>query len=350
MLWEERAQVAAERRLLGRSLARSGRVLERGQNAIGEIRLEGLVGLEAGEHEHQGLEFVGLRFARRSLAEHQRLAVRGGPDDEHEAIGRQASGQASVRDGLDLLRAGQVAAVAGSHQPLPGRRLAPQLDRASDAGARQRLDELAVATGRVGLVEQALESERELIAGQGRGHGPCVPYRLDRPRGLTRSGDPRSGCAARGQQLPTGTRLGGAPGRLAVDSVAMQIPGLEIRVDTRAIPWRATRSPGVEWYVLHSEEPESTSGRRKASDSTVLIRMAPGCGYPVHRHLDVEEVLVLAGGYRDELGTYRTGDYVRYPAGSRHAPIALGDPDREVGSDNPACVLYATARGGIELA
>ena len=130
----------------------------------------------------------------------------------------------------------------------------------------------------------------------------------------------------------------------------MQIPGLSLVVDTEAVPWRETRTEGVRWYVLHSERPEETSGKRKASDSTVLIRMEPGRGYPAHRHLDVEEVLVLAGGYEDELGAHATGDYVRYPAGSVHGPVALGDVGQPVGPGNPACVLFAVARGGIELA
>ena len=49
---------------------------------------------------------------------------------------------------------------------------------------------------------------------------------------------------------------------------------------------------------------------------------------------------MLAGGYRDAMGEHRAGDYVRYPAGSTHAPVAIGDT---------ACLLYASARGGIEV-
>ena len=76
--------------------------------------------------------------------------------------------------------------------------------------------------------------------------------------------------------------------------------------------------------------------------------MAPGRGYPPHRHLGLEEVLVLAGGYSDDRGTYRAGDYVGYESGSVHAPVALGDEGRAVGPTNPACVLFATVRLGIE--
>ena len=80
----------------------------------------------------------------------------------------------------------------------------------------------------------------------------------------------------------------------------------------------------------------------------MLIRMEPGCGYPPHRHCDVEEVLVLSGGYADEVGEHRAGSYVRYEAGSEHSPIALGDARRAASADNPPCVLFAIARRGIE--
>jgi anti-sigma factor ChrR (cupin superfamily) len=118
-----------------------------------------------------------------------------------------------------------------------------------------------------------------------------------------------------------------------------------LEVDPSAVSWRGTSSPGVEWCLLESEG----AGQGPAAGATVLIRMAPGCGYPAHRHLDVEEVLILAGGYRDELGEHGAGEFLRYPAGSVHAPVALGDSRRSVGPDNPACLLFASARGGIEV-
>lgn len=125
----------------------------------------------------------------------------------------------------------------------------------------------------------------------------------------------------------------------------------------RDLPWRATREPGVSWLPLHLADASGGRSTRSSEvesggeggDATVLIRMEPGHGYPPHRHRGVEEVLVLSGGYRDERGTWRAGEYVRYPAGSVHAPVALGDPARPAGPDNPACVLFAAARGGVAL-
>ncbi|MBK8180682.1 MAG: cupin domain-containing protein [Planctomycetes bacterium] len=105
--------------------------------------------------------------------------------------------------------------------------------------------------------------------------------------------------------------------------------------------WKSTRHRGVSWRPLHLGEAPS------AEDATVMIRMEPGSSYPEHEHLGVEEVLILSGGYRDDHGEHRAGSYLRYAAGSRHAPVALGDADAAVGPSNPACVLFAVAHGGV---
>lgn len=118
------------------------------------------------------------------------------------------------------------------------------------------------------------------------------------------------------------------------------------------LPWKATHAPGVSLVLLHPSDEaleRERAARGTAVEGAVLIRMEPGHGYPAHRHLGVEEVLVLRGGYRDHLGVYVAGSYVRYEVGSEHAPVALGDPARPAGEGNPACVLFASARAGIEL-
>lgn len=136
-----------------------------------------------------------------------------------------------------------------------------------------------------------------------------------------------------------------------------------------ALPWRRTRVAGVSWIPLHLESDAhgsagasaatGTTGATGASETPapsgsrgaacVLIRMEPGAGYAPHRHVGCEDVLVLAGGYADEWGSYRQGQHVHYPAGSVHAPRALGSPDRPAGPSNPACVLYSVVPEGIEL-
>ena len=80
----------------------------------------------------------------------------------------------------------------------------------------------------------------------------------------------------------------------------------------------------------------------------MVIRMAPGCGYPPHRHVGAEDVLVLRGGYRDEMGEHLEGTFVSYPAGSTHAPVARGDRNLPESAENPPCILFAFARGGVE--
>ncbi len=124
--------------------------------------------------------------------------------------------------------------------------------------------------------------------------------------------------------------------------------GLNIRLDRDEVEWRDTNVRGVHWHLLAQEGDDPGGAGGAHPGGAVLIRMGPGRGYPPHRHLGSEEVLVLAGGYRDDRGTHRAGDYVRYEPGSVHAPVALGDEARAVGPDNPACVLFATVRVGIE--
>ena len=103
--------------------------------------------------------------------------------------------------------------------------------------------------------------------------------------------------------------------------------------DLSSIEWRATRHDGV--FIRFLRRDEQTGG------ATVLIRMRPGRGYPAHRHIGVEEVLVLQGGYRDQKGVYRAGSYIVNEAGSAHHPVALD------GTED--CVMLAVAHGGIEL-
>lgn len=124
-----------------------------------------------------------------------------------------------------------------------------------------------------------------------------------------------------------------------------RIPAFEARLDLERLAWRGTRTPGVSW-ILVSPAWEELSARRESGEVgevVALIRMEPGSGYAPHRHVGPEEVLVLQGGYADEEGEHLAGTWLRYPAGSAHAPVALGR------SGDEPCVIFATARGGVEL-
>jgi anti-sigma factor ChrR (cupin superfamily) len=103
--------------------------------------------------------------------------------------------------------------------------------------------------------------------------------------------------------------------------------------DLSSIEWRATRHTGIFIHVLRHDE--------QTGDGSVLIRMQPGCGYPAHRHVGIEEVLILQGGYRDQKGEHRAGDYIINEAGSAHHPFALD------GTED--CIMFAVAHGGIEI-
>lgn len=106
-------------------------------------------------------------------------------------------------------------------------------------------------------------------------------------------------------------------------------------LDFSNINWRATRHRGIYVNVLRRDE--------ATGDTTILIRMEPGCSYPAHEHNGVEEVFILQGGYRDARGSHRAGDYALNEAGSAHHPTALEDE----GCD---CVMIAFAHGGVRLA
>jgi anti-sigma factor ChrR (cupin superfamily) len=102
--------------------------------------------------------------------------------------------------------------------------------------------------------------------------------------------------------------------------------------DPATIDWHPTRHQGIFVNILRRDE--------RTGDATVLIRMQPGSGYPAHRHIGIEEVLILQGGYRDGTGERRAGEYFINDAGSAHLPVALTGED---------CIMIAFAHGGIEL-
>ena len=115
--------------------------------------------------------------------------------------------------------------------------------------------------------------------------------------------------------------------------MASRIPCLAMQLDT--IPWRSTRYQGIAVHFYASD--------KRSKRVLALIRMDPGCGYPAHQHRSTEEVLVLQGGYQDELGSYQQGQRVRYEAGTEHGPRATGVPGGE------PCILLALAHEGVKL-
>lgn len=68
--------------------------------------------------------------------------------------------------------------------------------------------------------------------------------------------------------------------------------------------------PGVELATLYRDD---ASGAHCA-----LLRYAPGARVPPHRHDGYEQIVVLEGEQRDELGSYTAGTFILNPPGSQH--------------------------------
>ncbi len=86
-----------------------------------------------------------------------------------------------------------------------------------------------------------------------------------------------------------------------------------IGVDAR---WRSVLG-GFEEIRLHLP-----GGSHRVS----LLRLKPGRGLPIHRHVGAEYTVVLQGGYTDSTGNYGVGDFAVGPGPEQHEPIADAGP------------------------
>ncbi|MDP9348289.1 MAG: cupin domain-containing protein [Gemmatimonadota bacterium] len=82
-------------------------------------------------------------------------------------------------------------------------------------------------------------------------------------------------------------------------------------IDSATAAWQ-TFSEGVEMLPLRAEP----------GANRVLLRFAPGRGYPVHQHTVAEEVYVIEGTYEDRGRQYGPGSYLYYPPGSTHTAFS----------------------------
>lgn len=100
--------------------------------------------------------------------------------------------------------------------------------------------------------------------------------------------------------------------------------------------WSASQVPATE--LLHL-----VGGPRVADADNGLVRILAGARFPTHRHLGLERVLVLSGGYRDEPSgrLYLPGDWHEMAPGSSHAYTAL--PAR------PLLLAVSLLSGGVEV-
>ena len=83
-----------------------------------------------------------------------------------------------------------------------------------------------------------------------------------------------------------------------------------VQVNTPASSWYPGLVPGLSVMPLHEHE----------GVNTALVRWAPNTRFNPHTHFGGEEILVLAGLFRDENGEYPVGTWLRSPRGSSHTP------------------------------
>lgn len=81
-------------------------------------------------------------------------------------------------------------------------------------------------------------------------------------------------------------------------------------IDTTKSSWYPGLVPGLTVMPLHEHD----------GVNTALVRWAPETRFNNHTHIGGEEILVLAGIFRDENGEYPAGTWLRSPRGSRHTP------------------------------
>ncbi|MCP9889413.1 cupin domain-containing protein [Cyanobium sp. ATX 6A2] len=83
--------------------------------------------------------------------------------------------------------------------------------------------------------------------------------------------------------------------------------------DTNALAWMPSPMAGVEWCMLDRRGDE-------VARATSIVRYMPGSRLERPVHGGGEEILVLAGVFQDNQGTYPAGSWLRNPPGSVHRP------------------------------
>lgn len=84
---------------------------------------------------------------------------------------------------------------------------------------------------------------------------------------------------------------------------------------------------GKDWKRVFGGFDEIRLGLHGDTHRVSLLRLAPGKGLPVHRHVADEFTIVLQGGYTDNTGNYGVGDFAVGPGPQEHQPVAdPGEP------------------------
>jgi len=113
-----------------------------------------------------------------------------------------------------------------------------------------------------------------------------------------------------------------------------------VAVEPRPAP--AVRRPGFEWAPAPLARLLGPDARWRRvfggfdelrlnlpgdSHRVSLLRLEPGRGLPMHRHVGNEYTVVLQGGYTDSTGNFGVGDFAVGPGPEQHEPVAdPGEP------------------------
>ena len=83
----------------------------------------------------------------------------------------------------------------------------------------------------------------------------------------------------------------------------------------------------MDWKRAFGGFEQIEIGLHGDTHKVALLRLQPGKGLPVHRHVANEFTVVLQGGYTDNTGNYAVGDFAVGPGARQHEPIAdPGEP------------------------
>jgi putative transcriptional regulator len=115
-----------------------------------------------------------------------------------------------------------------------------------------------------------------------------------------------------------------------LDSVPVEVPRAPAAIQPGFAWAPALLRPylaGKAWKRMFGGFEEIRIGLHGDTHRVSLLRLEPGKGLPVHRHVADEFTVVLQGGYTDNTGNYGVGDFAVGPGPQEHEPIAdPGEP------------------------
>ena len=93
---------------------------------------------------------------------------------------------------------------------------------------------------------------------------------------------------------------------------AATLPPEMFALRSQELQWQPHRIAGVNVAVLFVDQVQRMR--------SMVIKVAAGVTYPLHRHGGIEEIYMLEGELIIDQQVYLAGDYIRSDSGSLHAP------------------------------